>query len=129
MPSEIKLYNQDCMEAMKAMPDKAFDLAIVDPPYGITQPAFRKESKNKAARPKDYHNAVYLQKAPNRDYFNSLFRVSEEQVIWGGQYYNGFLPSGRKWIFWDKCTEETQWGDGEIAFTSLKGAITKFTFA
>jgi site-specific DNA-methyltransferase (adenine-specific) len=117
------------MEYMKTLKDKAFDLAIVDPPYGIKQPAFRKESSNKAAKTKEYNNAVYTQKAPGKEYFFELIRASKEQVIWGGNYYNSFLPSGRKWIFWDKETEATQWGDGELAFTSFAGAITKFRFA
>jgi len=119
----------DCMEYMAGLPDKAFDLAIVDPPYGISQPAFRKESANKAATPKNYHNAVFNQQAPSEDYFIELRRVSKNQIIWGGNYFCQFLPAGHKWIFWDKCTEDTQWGDGELAATSLRGVITKFTFA
>jgi site-specific DNA-methyltransferase (adenine-specific) len=129
MEPTINLYHGDCMEAMRAMKDKAYDLAIVDPPYGISQPAFRIESKNKAARPKDYHNAVYNQLAPDKNYFSDLERISRNRIIWGGNYYNDVLPVGKKWIFWDKKTEETQWGDGELAFTSFNGAIAKFVFA
>jgi site-specific DNA-methyltransferase (adenine-specific) len=117
------------MDYMATLPDKAFDLAIVDPPYGISQPAFRKESANKATKPTDYHNAVFNQSSPDADYFNELRRVSKNQIIWGGNYYCQFLPPSCKWIFWDKCTEDTQWGDGELAATSLPGAITKFKFA
>lgn len=124
----INLFNCDCMDFMKTKPDKYYDLAIVDPPYGIKQPAFRKESANKATLTKNYNNAVYGQKAPNIEYFKELFRISQNQIIWGGNYYNSFLPSGRKWIFWDKGTEQTQWGDGELAFTSFHGSITKFKF-
>lgn len=125
--SEVKL--MDCMEGTKAYPDKYFDLAIVDPPYGITQPAFRKESKNKAAKTSDYHHAVYLQPPPDRRYFSELVRVSKNQIVWGANYYNDYLPSGYQWIFWDKNTEATQWGDGELAFTSFTGAIKKLNFA
>jgi len=116
------------MDLMKGFPDKYFELAIVDPPYGVKQPAFRKESKNKATSTKNYNNAVYNQKAPDFEYFKELFRVSKNQIIWGGNYYNSFLPDGKKWIFWDKGTEQTQWGDGELAFTSFQGSITKFKF-
>lgn len=129
MPSNISLIHGDCMDGMKNTPDKFYDLAICDPPYGISQPAFRKESGNKATKTTEYHNAVYKQNAPDKTYFDELFRVSKEQIIWGGNYYNDLLPAGRKWIFWDKCTEAAQWGDGELAFTSFKGAIHKFTFA
>lgn len=122
-------YNMDCMDGMRAWPDKYFELAICDPPYGISQPAFRKESNNKAAIPINYHNAVYNQSAPNAGYFDELFRVSLNQIIWGANYYNQYLPSGNKWIFWDKHTDKTQWGDGEFAFTSFKGSITKFDYA
>jgi site-specific DNA-methyltransferase (adenine-specific) len=125
----VELLNIDCMEYMSGLPDKAFQLAIVDPPYGISQPAFRKESKNKATKTGNYHNAVFNQSSPNKEYFEELNRVSEHQIIWGGNYYNEFLPSGKKWIFWDKKTEDTQWGDGELAYTSFPGSITKFTFA
>lgn len=125
----IELLNIDCMKYMKTLKDKAFDLAIVDPPYGISQPPFRKESNNKAARPKEYNNAVYNQDAPSWGYFMYLEKVSKNQIVWGGNYFNKYLEIGNKWIFWDKRTEETQWGDGELAWTSFKGAVTKFDFA
>ena len=125
----IELLHTDCMAYMKTLPDKAFDLAIVDPPYGIKQPAFRKESANKACKPTDYHNAVFNQEAPSQSYFDELRRVSRNYIVWGGNYYNQFLDPGMKWIFWDKQTEDTQWGDGELAATSLRGAITKYKFA
>jgi len=119
----------DCMEGMKQYPDKYFELAIVDPPYGISQPAFRKESKNKMAKTKQYNQSVFKQQAPDKLYFNELFRVSKNQIVWGSNYYNDLLPPNRQWIFWDKKTELTQWGDGELAYTSFSGAIAKFTFA
>lgn len=129
--SEVRseVFNEDCMAVMARYADKHFDLAIVDPPYGINQPAFRKGSKNKFAKTKNYNNAVYNQSAPEIEYFIELLRVSRNQIIWGANYYNNLLPTGNKWLFWDKKTELTQWGDGELAFTSFKGAITKFVFA
>ena len=125
----IELLHQDCMEYMKGCEDNAFDLAIVDPPYGIKQSAFRKEPKNKAGVPTDYNNTVFGQQSPPKEYFLELRRVSRNQIVWGGNYYNNCLPVGKKWIFWDKQTEDTQWGDGELAATSFGGAITKFKFA
>ena len=128
LTDKIQVYNQDCMEAMKGFPDNHFDLAIVDPPYGVKEPAFRKESKNKAAKTSNYDNSVYNQDAPPPEYFIELFRVSKNQVIWGANYYNSLLPNGKQWIFWDKGTEKTQWGDGELAYTSFKGAMKKYKF-
>ena len=116
------------MELMARYPDNHFELAIVDPPYGISQPVFRKGSKNKVAKTKEYNNEVYNQNAPDEKYFSELFRISKNQIIWGANYYNNLLSPGNKWIFWDKGTEKTQWGDGELAYTSFSGSITKYSF-
>lgn len=96
MSSNIQLFNMDCMEAMKDMPDKSFDLAIVDPPYGIgisSNPFRQKHSKL------DWDNQI-----PKKDYFDSLFRVSREQVIWGGNYFG--LPASQGFVIWDKIQPE-----------------------
>jgi len=123
-----RIYNMDCKIGMKEIPDKYFELAIVDPPYGISQPAFRRTAKNKAAKCKNYNNAVYKQDPPDEQYFVELNRISKNQIIWGANYYNQFLVNGKQWVFWDKGTEKTQWGDGELAYTSFDGAIKKYTF-
>ena len=91
-------YNMDCMEGMKQIPDKYFDLAIVDPPYGIG-------AENGTG---DYSKAVVKSGkkwdvAPHQVYFNELFRVSKRQVIWGGNYFT--LPISRGWICWYKTDE------------------------
>jgi site-specific DNA-methyltransferase (adenine-specific) len=128
MSGNTLLLKADCNEVMALLPDGFFDLAITDPPYGVSQPAFRKESKNKLAVTKIYKNTVYTQKPPDKSYFYALKRISANQIIWGGNYFCDFLTPGKKWIFWDKGTELTQWGDGELAYTSFPGAITKFQF-
>lgn len=109
MPSEIKIYNQDCMEAMKEMPDKAFDLAIVDPPYGI---GFDREylsmstsktgfgGKGNSVKAKGYVKKEWDNQKPNAEFFKELFRVSDRQIIWGGNYFK--LPISGGWLFWDK---------------------------
>ena len=82
-------YNMDCMEGMREFPDNYFDLAIVDPPYGIgydlaaIKSAGRK-SKNSAARKKEYHASNWDSDIPPKEYFSELFRVSRHQIIWGG---------------------------------------------
>ena len=127
----IQFLNADCMDPEVGLPslaDNAFDLAIVDPPYGISQPAFRAKATTKLAAPTNYNHSVFEQPAPDRTYFDELRRVSRNQIIWGANYYNQFLPAGNKWLFWDKGTEATRWGDGELAYTSFPGAITKIRF-
>ena len=84
------------MDVMARYPDKAFDLAIVDPPYGIER--FKKGGSliSIYGAPGAWNNAV-----PSGEYFNELFRVSSNAIIWGGNYFN-LEPTGA-WIFWDKC--------------------------
>lgn len=79
-------YNMDCMEAMKAMPDKCFDLAVVDPPYGIGESGEKNYSRTKLAIAKDYKPFSGRDKEPPpAEYFRELQRVSKNQIIWGGQ--------------------------------------------
>jgi site-specific DNA-methyltransferase (adenine-specific) len=109
--SEIKLFNMDCMEAMKQMPDKAFDLAIVDPPYGIGM------SKNAHSNLSHIKNKEWDLNIPHDTYFNNLFRVSKNQIIWGGNYFT--LPPTRGFIFWDKHPMPPSYAHGEYAWTSF----------
>ncbi len=113
----------DCMEAMKQMPDKAFDLAIVDPPYGIGCDG------NKASTGGHGGRKAHLEKnwdasRPGKEYFDELFRVSKEQVIWGANYYPEYLKGTMGWIFWDKGQDLNQ-SDGELAFTSFNRAFRR----
>ena len=88
----INIYNKDCLEAMKMMQDNQFDLAIVDPPYGIgisKNPVRQKHNK------KEWDNSI-----PTKEYFKELFRVSKEQIIWGGNYFD--LPPTQGFFIWDK---------------------------
>ena len=88
----IKLYNADCMEVMKTFKDKQFDLAIVDPPYGIGISSNPFRQKHKKC---NWDNAI-----PNKQYFDELMRVSKNQIIWGGNYFD--LPPSQGFIIWDK---------------------------
>lgn len=83
----IEFYNRDCLEALKEYPDKAFDLAIVDPPYNANDAIGVKDcaqSLQKAKR-RNYH--LFENKAPSQEYFTELFRVSKNQIIWGANYF------------------------------------------
>ena len=107
-----RLYNEDCLEAMKSIPDKYFDLAIVDPPYGISiTDSGRLGKYNKNGNRWDDN-------IPSDDYFKELFRVSKEQIIWGGNYFG--LPPTRGFIIWDKKQPQN------ISFASCEFAWSSF---
>lgn len=99
----IELLNVDCMEYMATLPDKAFDLAVVDPPYGIDYAKRKHKTVNSKIQyqPKDWDSIT-----PNRSYFDELFRVSNNQIIWGGNYFLEYLGNCRGMICWDKCQPE-----------------------
>ena len=117
----IKLLNVDCMEYMATVPDKYFDLAIVDPPYGIN---FAKTNTGKGWVVRE--KKEWDKEAPNKEYFDELFRVSKHQIIWGGNYMTPFLPPSQHWIFWDKGQRNFSLADGELAFTSFNKALRVF---
>jgi site-specific DNA-methyltransferase (adenine-specific) len=127
----LNITNEDNMELMARYPDKYFDLAIVDPPYGIDvdnrEDHGKKRSKKSASKSKDYAKKGWDSEVPKEEYFTELFRISKNQVIWGVNYYPyNFLNGGR--IFWDKGTAEGfTSGDGELAFCSKTNTIRKVT--
>jgi site-specific DNA-methyltransferase (adenine-specific) len=117
-------YLMDCMHGMREYPDKYFDLAVVDPPYGIGRDgSVRTTSKHggrKAHKFKGWDNEI-----PTLEYFTELFRVSKNQIIWGANYFSKYLPSSMGWIFWDKGQRICN-SDGELAFTSFQKALRVF---
>ena len=106
---EMKLYNQDCLPAMKEMPDNAFSLAIVDPPYGGGQHFNFRYGDDK----------VYQNIKPTSEYFKQLFRISTNQIIWGGNYFADMLPVNRCWLSWYKGQPINAFSDFELAWTSF----------
>jgi site-specific DNA-methyltransferase (adenine-specific) len=111
----IDLRHQDCMEYMATLPDKAFDLAIVDPPYGIGKRILGTWGKKTGM-----NEAVKWDKAPGEDYFSELFRVSRDQIIWGANYFVKHIPASMGWISWDKMNGTNNLSDFELAFTSFQ---------
>lgn len=110
-----EVFNMDCMEYMKDIPDNFFDLAVVDPPYGIgaSDMTMGKGKNKKYQKGKKWDSSP-----PNYLYFEQLFRVSINQIIWGGNYFN--LPKTQSWIFWDKgIYGDSSFADGELAWTSF----------
>ena len=114
------LYNADCIKIMAQYPDKYFNLAIVDPPYGIGQ----NWAKDTASPLYKYRGSYKNKSIPSEKYFKELFRISDIQIIWGGNYYTKFLPPTGAWLFWDKKrSEKTFNAQGELAWTSLKSPL------
>ena len=120
--NNLKIINADCMDIMKNYEDNYFDLAIVDPPYGIGISGQKKSiSKNPKHNRKFHKNKNWDNEIPNQNYFNELFRVSKNQIIWGANYYVKYLNKGTKgWVFWFKGQNGLTMSDGEIAYTSFQ---------
>lgn len=111
----------DCMEGMKEIPDKYFDLAIVDPPYGIGIDGQKKyTAKNSKHSRKEHIQKDWDSAIPEKDYFEELFRVSKNQIIWGANYFVEHLTEGKKgWIVWDKGQHGLTMSDCELAYSSF----------
>lgn len=127
----LSLFHADCMEIMKQYPDKHFDLAIVDPPYGIditkqfenanktgTKSMFK---QTKGIVKKDWDCAI-----PTQEYFTELKRVSKNQVIWGGNYFLDYLGNTKCMLIWDKMNGTNNMADAELAWTSFDKAVRMF---
>jgi site-specific DNA-methyltransferase (adenine-specific) len=130
----LSLFHADCMEIMKQYPDKYFDLAIVDPPYGIGEDG-RKGVRTSPSRPNSYLREPKYKakgwdnKPPDKAYFNELLRVSKNVIIWGANHFieNIPTPNSSCWIVWDKKNEGTDFADCELAWTNMKTAVRKYT--
>lgn len=116
-----RLYNMDCMKAMKQIPDKYFELAICDPPYGIgIDGQHRSIAKNPKHNRKLHQKKGWDTSIPSEEYFRELERISVNQVIWGGNYFVEHLNKGTKgWIVWDKGQHGLTMSDCELAYTSF----------
>lgn len=130
MPNSIT-YNMDCMEAMRQMPDKCFELAVVDPPYGIGESGKKNHTRSKLAVSKNYKPFSGGDKTPPSDsYFRELVRVSKNQIIFGANHFAERLPnpSSSCWLVWDKQNGENDFADCELAWTSFKTSVRIFRF-
>jgi site-specific DNA-methyltransferase (adenine-specific) len=123
----IDLRHQDCMEYMRGLPDKAFDLAIVDPPYGIDimHAGGYSEKQNFYT----YERKDWDANAPTSEYFAELRRVSVSQVVWGGNYFANHLPHSQCWLIWDKMQRNFTKADFEMAWTSFDSASRAFNMS
>jgi len=128
---KITITNEDNMELMARYPDNYFDLAIVDPPYGINadENAFKNGINCKSNGFKEHKKGNWDNVIPTNEYFNELFRVSKNQIIWGGNYFTEFLPPMMSWIVWDKMQHNFSFADGELAWNSFGTKLKIFQYA
>jgi len=126
--ANLDLRQTDCMELLAASKDNQYDLAIIDPPYGIGESGKTNKTRGKMAVSKDYKPfAGGDLSAPNEDYWRELFRVSKNQIIWGANHFISRIPFDSScWIVWDKDNGNTDFADCELAWTSFKTAVRKF---
>lgn len=125
------VYNADCLEAMRKMPDKCFDLAVVDVPYGIGESGAKNHTRGKLAVSKNYKPfAGDDLEPPPKEYFEQLCRVSKNQIIWGANHFADRLknPASSCWLVWDKMNGDTDFADCELAYTSFNSAVRIFRF-
>lgn len=122
-------YNMDCVEGMKQFPDKYFDLAIVDVPYGIGECGDKNHTRCGLAKAKDYKAFSGNDfQAPSEEYFSELFRISKNQIIWGANHFISKIPyDSHCWIVWDK-DNTGDFADCELAWTSFDSAVRKFKY-
>ena len=120
----MKITNEDNMKLMARYEDNYFDLAIVDPPYGIGESGGKQRtrgSKKTNGIKKNWDN-----KRPENKYFKELKRVSKNQIIWGGNYFADLLPASRCWLYWQK-NMGGDFADGELAYTSFDKVLKQYT--
>lgn len=122
-----QLYNMDCMDGMKLLPDNFFDLAIVDPPY-FSGPERREYYGKKISTTGIQHlyRPVSTWEVPGKEYFKELMRVSKNQIVWGCNYFDYQFGAGR--IVWDKCNGNTSFSDCEIAYCSMHDSVRLFRY-
>jgi site-specific DNA-methyltransferase (adenine-specific) len=123
----IELYQGDCLDYMKEMPDNHIDVIITDPNYGIGEAAGKNKSRGQLAKPKDYGNKDWDNQRPDPEYFKEMLRVSKNQIIFGGNYFADLLPPSSCWIVWDK-DNSGDFADCELAWTSFKTAVRIFKY-
>ena len=133
----MNITNEDNMQLMARYPDKYFDLAIVDPPYGISYTGVKNPTDIKGGikKTKNYktneNGKKWDSERPDLIYFKELQRVSKNQIIWGGNYFADLLPAKRGWIYWDKKIVNSTldcFSDGELAWSSFDCILKKFTY-
>ena len=122
--SRSAVFNMDCMEFMKDVPDKFFNLAVVDPPYGIDIAEKLANGWVSKAGGTKFEAKDWDKYTPTQEYWDELFRVSKNQIVWGGNYFMSKIKRDSPcWIFWDKNNGDSLFADGEMAWTSFDSPV------
>jgi site-specific DNA-methyltransferase (adenine-specific) len=129
---KITITNEDCMDLLRRTPDKFYQLAIIDPPYGLDlanmNMGIGKTKKASKAKNRKWKSKDWDKETPTSEYFAELFRVSQNQIIWGGNYFD--LPPCKNYIIWDKeIPEGLSFADCEMAWTSFDKAPKIFRYS
>jgi site-specific DNA-methyltransferase (adenine-specific) len=139
LTDKIEITNEDNMELMARYPDNYFELAIVDPPYGIGVHGNKEQRREDGSLKRKAHKLKsWDSEIPKKEYFDELFRVSKNHIIWGfrvsknhiiwgGNYFTEFLQPTKSWVFWYKAQQGLTMSDGELAWTSLKKVTRMYT--
>ena len=124
---KIEITNEDNMELMARYPDNYFDLAIVDPPYGIGVSKKTHHQPNTKNKITVYQEKKWDNETPTESYWNELFRVSKNQIVWGGNYFTDYLKPTKDWIVWDKNQpQDMHFAMGELAWCSFGRGLRIF---
>lgn len=124
-----EVYNCDCLEYMRSLPDKHFDLCIADPPYGIGECGAKNHSRSKIAKAKEYTAKDWDFQALPKEYFDEILRVSKKAIIWGANHFISSIPYDSScWIVWDKENGGSDFADCELAWTNFETSVRRFKF-
>ena len=129
LTDKITITNEDNILLMARYPDNYFDLAIVDPPYGISYARGKNGWGVNKNRPK-LEDVSWDKETPNQEFFDELIRVSKNQIVWGGNYFTDKLPVSKCWIVWNKINNtdnKSVFADAELCWTSFKKVVKMFT--
>jgi len=125
----MKLINDDCMNILPDYADDYFDLAIVDPPYGIKEDGKSNHSRSILAETTKFTPKDWDKNSPDKSYFDELLRVSKNQIIFGANHFISKIPYDSScWVVWDKENGASDFADCELAWTSFKTAVRKYKF-
>ena len=123
-----KVFNEDCLETMKRMPDKSIDLVLTDPPYGLGEDGLKNHSRSKLAKATKYVSKNWDKKSPSKEIFDEIIRVSKFQIIFGANHFIQNIPYNSScWIVWDK-DNSGDFADSELAWTNFKTAVRNYKF-
>jgi site-specific DNA-methyltransferase (adenine-specific) len=128
LTDKIEITNEDNMLLMARYPDNYFDLAIVDPPYGINAGLGSGKNQKNQIKKGIMKGGDWDNNTPNIEYWNELFRVSKNQIVWGANYMTSYLKESKAWIFWDKIQVSENHSDGELAWTSFEKRLRIFKY-